>query len=179
MYRAVWNGAVLAKSGRTVIRAPAAPGRGAAVSPAAGSPGGGLVSWRPGCPYHAMLRLGLRSARVPATWVNIWEDRVAAARVRAITGGDETVPTVVVGARAMVNPSARQVIAAVGGGQAGTGPSAGTRAAAWLARMAGFFSRRPRLGHRADGNCGPGALNGTAHRGGYSPSPALAETPDQ
>jgi len=81
-----------------------------------------LVYWRPGCPYCAMLRLGLRSARVPATWVNIWEDRVAAARVRAITGGDETVPSVVVGVRAMVNPSARQVIAAVGGGQPGTGP---------------------------------------------------------
>jgi len=50
-----------------------------------------LVHWRPGCPYCATLRLGLRSARVPATWVNIWEDRAAAARVRAITGGDETV----------------------------------------------------------------------------------------
>src|SRR6266568_2125515 len=61
---------------------PAAPGRGAAVSPAAGAPGGVLVHWRPGCPYCAMLRLGLRSARVPATWVNIGEDRAAAARVR-------------------------------------------------------------------------------------------------
>jgi hypothetical protein len=93
-----------------------------------------------------MLRLGLRGARVPAEWVNIWEDRAAAARVRAITGGDETVPTVVVGTRAMVNPSARQVIAAVGDGQPGTRPSAGTRAAALLARMAGLFGRGPRLG---------------------------------
>jgi len=25
-----------------------------------------------------MLALGLRSAQVPATWVNIWEDRAAA-----------------------------------------------------------------------------------------------------
>jgi mycoredoxin len=91
-----------------------------------------------------MLRLGLRSARVPATWVNIWEDRAAAARVRAITSGDETVPTVEVGARAMVNPSARQAAAAVGDGQPGTRPSAG--AAAWLARMADFFGRGPRLG---------------------------------
>src|SRR5262249_20817094 len=61
---------------------PAAPGRGAAVSPAAGGPGGVLVYWRPGCPYCALLRLGLRGARVSATWVNIWEDRAAAARVR-------------------------------------------------------------------------------------------------
>jgi mycoredoxin len=103
-----------------------------------------LVYWRPGCPYCAMLRLGLRSARVPATWVNIWEDRAAAARVRAITGGDETVPTVEVGARAIVNPSARQVAAAVGAGRPGTRPSAG--AAARLARMAGFFGRGPRPG---------------------------------
>lgn len=110
------------------------------MSPAAGGPGGVLVYWRPGCPYCALLRLGLRGARVSATWVNIWEDRAAAARVRAITGGDETVPTVVVGARALVNPSARQVAAAVRDGQPGT------RAAAWLARMAGFFSRRPRPG---------------------------------
>ena len=41
---------------------------------------------------------GAAQCPVPATWVNIWEDRAAAARVRAITGGDETVPTVEVGA---------------------------------------------------------------------------------
>jgi hypothetical protein len=91
-----------------------------------------------------MLRLGLRRARVPATWVNIWEDHAGAARVRAITGGDETVPTVEVGARAMVNPSARQVAEAVGEGQPGTRPSVG--AAAWLSRMAGLFGRGPRRG---------------------------------
>lgn len=68
--------------------------------------------WRPGCPYCAMLRLGLRIARVRAEWVNIWEDQTAAARLRAITGGDETVPTVILGGQAMINPSARQVIAA-------------------------------------------------------------------
>jgi mycoredoxin len=94
-----------------------------------------------------MLRLGLRSARVPATWVNIWEDRAAAAAVREITGGDETVPTVVVGTRAMVNPPARQVAAAIRDEQPGVPSPAGTRAASWLA---GFVSRwRPRLGaHR-------------------------------
>ena len=115
------------------------------MNPAAGAPCV-LVYWRPGCPYCAMLRLGLLSARVPATWVSIWEDRAAAARVCAITGGDETVPIVVVGTQALVNPSARQVVAAVRDGQPGTRPSAGTRAAAWLAQVAGFLSRRPRLG---------------------------------
>jgi len=116
------------------------------VSPAAAAPGGVLVVyWRPGCPYCAMLRLGLRRARVPAMWVNIWEDRAAAARVRAITGGDETVPTVEVGARAMVNPSARQVAAAVRDAQPGTLSRAGGRATWWLARLAGFVGRRARL----------------------------------
>jgi mycoredoxin len=85
---------------------------------------------------------GLRSARVPATWVNIWEDRAAAAQVRAITGGDETIPTVAVGAQAMVNPSARQVVAAVRDAQPGTLPRAGGRATSWLARLAGFVGRR-------------------------------------
>ena len=87
-----------------------------------------------------MLRLGLRSARVPATWVNIWEDRAAAARVRAVTGGDETVPTVVVGTQAMVNPPARQVIAAVRAVLA----ARRTRPASWLARAAGLLTSRRR-----------------------------------
>lgn len=45
--------------------------------------------------------------------INVWEDRQAAARVRSITGGNETVPTVIVGECAMVNPSARDVLVAV------------------------------------------------------------------
>ena len=117
------------------------PGRGAAVSLATGTPPAVRVYWRPGCPYCAMLRLGLRAARVPAEWVNIWEDHGAAARVRAITGGDETVPTVVVGTQAMVNPSARQVVAAARDAQPGAFPPAGTRAS-WLARLAGLLGRR-------------------------------------
>ncbi|RNL80589.1 glutaredoxin family protein [Halostreptopolyspora alba] len=66
--------------------------------------------WRPGCPFCFALRRKLRKERVPLREVNIWTDESAAARVRAITGGDETVPTVVVGPRAMVNPSAAEVI---------------------------------------------------------------------
>jgi hypothetical protein len=71
-----------------------------------------------------MGRAGLlRAGRVPAEWVNIWEDATAAAALREITGGDETVPTVVAGGTAMVNPSARQVIAAVRAGQAAGRPA--------------------------------------------------------
>lgn len=69
--------------------------------------------WRPGCPFCMMLRLGLRRSRVPIREVNIWADREAAARVRSVAGGNETVPTVVVGQRTLVNPTAKQVLAAV------------------------------------------------------------------
>ena len=114
------------------------------------------VYWRPGCPYCAMLRLGLGRARVRAEWINIWEDPSAAARVRDITGGHETVPTVVVGTRAMVNPSARQVIAAVRARQPGTFPAQETRtASSWLARAAGFHRRRrPGQQHAVDDSRG-------------------------
>jgi hypothetical protein len=47
------------------------------------------------------------------TEINIWDDPEAAAVVRQVTGGAETVPTVVVGGRAMVNPSPRAVLRAV------------------------------------------------------------------
>jgi hypothetical protein len=59
------------------------------------------------------LRWQLRWARLRVREVNIWRDPAAAARVREITGGNETVPTVIVGERAMVNPSRAQVLAAV------------------------------------------------------------------
>jgi mycoredoxin len=63
-----------------------------------GDDGRAIVYWRPGCRY--CLR---RDAR-RAYWVNIWRDPAGAAAVRAVTGGDETVPTVVVGGQSFVNP---------------------------------------------------------------------------
>ncbi len=65
--------------------------------------------WRPGCPFCISLRQRLRRRGIPMQPVNIWEDPDAAARVRAATGGDETVPTVFVGTRPLVNPSVGQV----------------------------------------------------------------------
>lgn len=47
------------------------------------------------------------------TRVNIWRDPDAAAYVRSVAGGDETVPTVTVAGRALVNPSKRQLMEAV------------------------------------------------------------------
>lgn len=71
------------------------------------------VLQRPGCPFCSALRRGLRRAGVATVERDIWADPSAAARVREITGGDETVPTVVIGGRSLVNPSAAQVLATV------------------------------------------------------------------
>jgi len=58
--------------------------------------------------------------------------------VRAITGDDETVPTVMVGTRALVNRSVRRVIAAVDAGQPGILLAGGTLRARRLAGAAGL-----------------------------------------
>ncbi|WP_007025884.1 glutaredoxin family protein [Saccharomonospora iraqiensis] len=69
--------------------------------------------WRPGCPFCAILRGRLRNTGLPVREINIWEDSEAAARVRAATDGDETVPTVFLGDRVLVNPSINEVTDAV------------------------------------------------------------------
>ncbi len=70
--------------------------------------------WRPGCGFCTRLRTELVGAGVALDERNIWEDADAAAFVRSIARGNETVPTVVAGGRAMVNPPAAQVVAALG-----------------------------------------------------------------
>ena len=67
------------------------------------------VYWRPGCPFCLSLRAGLRRSRTPYRAVNIWQDPDAAAFVRSVANGNETVPTVTVGDTFFVNPSAGQV----------------------------------------------------------------------
>ncbi|MFD0119413.1 glutaredoxin domain-containing protein [Streptomyces sp. NPDC058320] len=63
-----------------------------------------VVFWRPGCKYCIRLRIRLgRSAR-QLHWVNIWRDPAAAAAVRAVNDGNETVPTVVVAGQPHTNP---------------------------------------------------------------------------
>lgn len=71
------------------------------------------VLWRPDCPQCFRLRDGLRQAGISTAEHNIREDPAAAARVRAAAGGDETVPTVLVGRQALVNPSIAEVVTAV------------------------------------------------------------------
>lgn len=70
--------------------------------------GGPVIYWRPGCQFCLRLRLRLRlrlgRAGRGAHWVDIWSDPDGAAAVRAVTGGDETVPTVVLAGQPYVNP---------------------------------------------------------------------------
>lgn len=69
-----------------------------------------VVFWRPGCPFCYRLRSYLHRVGVEVSEVNIWADPEGAAYVRSITGGDETVPTVRIGERAMVNPSPKRLL---------------------------------------------------------------------
>lgn len=72
------------------------------------------VYWRPGCGACSALRMGLSEAGVVADWHNIWEDEAAAEYVRSVANGNETVPTLVVGGRAMVAPSSRVALREIG-----------------------------------------------------------------
>lgn len=70
-----------------------------------------VVYRRPGCGYCMSLAIGLKRRGVHYRSIDIWKDPDAAAFVREHAGGHETVPTVVIGERVLVNPSARQVVA--------------------------------------------------------------------
>jgi mycoredoxin len=71
------------------------------------------VYWRPGCLSCSSLLRGLERWGLPFERVDIWEDPEAAAVVRSVTGGAETVPTVLVDDLALVNPSTRDVLRVV------------------------------------------------------------------
>jgi mycoredoxin len=72
-----------------------------------------IIYWRPGCQYCLRLRIRLGVSGRRFTWVDIWRDPAGAATVRGVTGGNETVPTVVVGGVGHVNPDPRWVRALV------------------------------------------------------------------
>lgn len=69
--------------------------------------------WRPGCGFCMALDRKLTRLGVPMDKRNIWDDPEHAATVRSHANGNETVPTVVVGDVAMVNPPAAAVLAAI------------------------------------------------------------------
>lgn len=71
------------------------------------------VYWRPGCGFCSSLLRSLERHELTFERVNIWEDPDAAAFVRSVARGNETVPTVRVGELALVNPSSTAVLVAV------------------------------------------------------------------
>ncbi len=75
-----------------------------------------VVYWRPGCTFCIRLRLRLGARARRAYWVNIWRDPEAAAVVRSVNDGNETVPTVFVDGRAHTNPDPGWLRTVVGGG---------------------------------------------------------------
>lgn len=83
--------------------------------------------WRPGCPFCVRLRFGLRRKGLSYQAHNIWEDERAAAFVRSVTGGDETVPTVALGELALVNPSVGEVVDLLGAEAPDLLPAGGAR----------------------------------------------------
>jgi mycoredoxin len=72
-----------------------------------------VIYWRPDCVFCLNLLLRLRGTRLRYRKVDIRKDLEAKAFVRSVADGNETVPTVVVAGRALVNPSKRQVLEAV------------------------------------------------------------------
>ncbi|MFI7575641.1 glutaredoxin domain-containing protein [Micromonospora sp. NPDC049497] len=69
---------------------------------------------RPRCPYSFRLRRALRRRGLPFREIDIWRDADAAAAVRRVADGNETVPTIHVGDRWLVNPTADEVCTAAG-----------------------------------------------------------------
>jgi mycoredoxin len=74
-----------------------------------------VVYTRPGCPFCFKLRLKLRLRGLAFREVDTWKDPGAAESVRAVADGNETVPTVNIGSRWLVNPSLREVVRAKAG----------------------------------------------------------------
>ena len=71
------------------------------------------VYWRPGCGFCSGLLRGLERQELSFARVDIWDDPDAAAFVRSVANGNETVPTVRVGDVALVNPTPRDVLRTV------------------------------------------------------------------
>lgn len=65
---------------------------------------GVAIYWRPGCTFCLALRTRIGKYADRAAWVNIWEDHEAAAYVRSVNRGNETVPTVVIDGEPHTNP---------------------------------------------------------------------------
>jgi mycoredoxin len=76
-------------------------------------PEGVTVYWRPGCGFCGALFRRLDRAGLDVARVDIWADEEAAAFVRSVARGNETVPTVRIRGVALVNPTGDEVLQAV------------------------------------------------------------------
>lgn len=76
------------------------------------APGHAVVLWKPGCPYCERLLRAL-SGDDRVTWVNVWHDDRARSVVCELNGGDEYVPTVLIGPAVLRNPTSQEVVAAL------------------------------------------------------------------
>jgi mycoredoxin len=101
--------------------------------------------WRPGCLYCTRLRGRLRQIGLPVTEINIWDDESAAATVRSVADGNETVPVVLIGDVALVNPGAAAVMDAVRAGAQWLLAGIDQEAAAQAAPGRRWVPRSPRL----------------------------------
>ncbi len=66
--------------------------------------------WRRGCGFCTRLIAKLEGLDLPVRMHDIWADPDAAAVVRSVARGHETVPTVGVGDEHLVNPSLNAVL---------------------------------------------------------------------
>ena len=92
-----------------------------------------LLYGRPGCPMVPPVRALLDDAGVGYTYLDIRQDYEAAARLRQMTGGYESVPTVVLpGGRVLVEPGVMALRRALAEMGIGNQPSAGSTLKAGL-----------------------------------------------
>ena len=92
-----------------------------------------LLYGRPGCPMVPPVRALLEEAGVTYTYLDIRQDAAAAVQLRQLTGGYESVPTVVLpGGQVLVEPGVMALRRALGEAGVGNKPSAGASLKAGL-----------------------------------------------